>query len=216
MSALCDSRHNFKPCVRLRGHEGAHNAGAGDDFVEWSDVENVRCDSTYKTLRCQKWANRADGTHPGVHSHTSDHGRKVQSWGNPDAPCDFIDDKNRKCDRELGHEGIHIIDKMHLMGGDDHGAMKDGKLMLELVDLEFVADMARQLQAGLVGDRVPDGWRKLDPATWLPKYRGALLRHLVAAQRGPGAIDEQTGATHWAGVAVNAMICGVLERIAKP
>ena len=95
-----------------------------------------------------------------------------------------------------------------------HLAMKAGKLQLELIDLAFVADMAKQLQAGNVGDRVPNDWRELDPAVWVDKYRGALMRHLVAADAEPNAIDPKTGATHWAAVAVNAMICGVLERIA--
>lgn len=90
-------------------------------------------------------------------------------------------------------------------------AMKDGKLQMELVDLDFVADMALQLQAGLKGDRQPDDWKKLDPVKYLPKYRGAVLRHLRAAHT-QGAVDPDTGASHWAAVAVNAMICFWLER----
>lgn len=86
--------------------------------------------------------------------------------------------------------------------------------MMELVDLDFVADMAKQLQAGLKGDRVPDGWRTLNPDKWLPSYRGAVLRHLRHAHgmrvNGP-ALDPETKASHWAGVAVNAMICWYLE-----
>ncbi len=95
--------------------------------------------------------------------------------------------------------------------GESRTAMKDGKLQMELVDLDFVADMALQLQAGLKGDRVPDGWKKLDPVKYLPKYRGAVLRHLRAAHT-PGATDPETKASHWAAVAVNAMICFWLER----
>ena len=33
-TAWCDS----KRCVRIPGHEGAHNAGDGDEFVEWQDA----------------------------------------------------------------------------------------------------------------------------------------------------------------------------------
>ncbi len=99
--------------------------------------------------------------------------------------------------------------------GDEHcepdTAMKDGKLQMELVDLDFVADMSLQLMGGLKGDRQPDDWKKLDPVKYLPKYRGAVLRHLRAAHT-PGATDPETGASHWAAVAVNAMICWGLER----
>jgi len=152
----------------------------------------ARCQSQFNMRQCE-----LDDGHAQPHKHTE--GNTVHQWAQPFEPHPA---------------GVHDGWPPEPVHDDARAAMKSGKLMLELIDLEFVADMARQLQAGLVGERVPDGWRKLDPELWVRKYRGALLRHLVATERGPGAIDERTGATHWAGVAVNAMICGVLERIA--
>ncbi len=89
---------------------------------------------------------------------------------------------------------------------------KSGKVMMELVDLDFVMDMGLQLTEGLSGERVPNGWHDLPPAEWRDKCAGAALRHMAAARRQPGARDPQTGATHWAGVAVNAMMCWWFER----
>ena len=91
-------------------------------------------------------------------------------------------------------------------------ADKDGKAPFELIDLPFLESMAKQLQAGLdKADRVPDGWKQLDPSAYLPKYRAALMRHWVRTDE-PFAIDHETGQTHWAAIAVNAMICAYFER----
>jgi hypothetical protein len=88
---------------------------------------------------------------------------------------------------------------------------KTGKTPFELLDLPFVGAMARQLGGGLARPgRVADGWKDLDPAEWLPKYRAAALRHLLDAER-VGARDPESGESHYAAVAVNAMICAYLE-----
>ena len=137
-------------------------------------------------------------------------------------PCGLLSDIGLTCERDAEHDGQHESREQgcHAAWGkgytptpvqDERTALKEGKLQLELVDLDFVEDMARQLHAGLVPPRVADGWRELDPREWVRKYRGAVLRHLVCASREFGAVDPDTGATHWAGVAVNAMICAVLE-----
>ena len=96
---------------------------------------------------------------------------------------------------------------------DASRAAKNGKTPFELVDLQFIASMARQLGAGLdKAGRVADGWRTLDPADWLLAYRAAMLRHVVACDT-PHAVDRETGEPHYAAVAVNAMICCVFERM---
>lgn len=88
---------------------------------------------------------------------------------------------------------------------------KLGKARIDLVDLPFVESMARVLEAGLrKAGRVPDGWKALDPATRLHEYRAALLRHAVATDS-PHAVEPESGESHYAAVAVNAMICAYLE-----
>ncbi len=122
-----------------------------------------------------------------------------------------------RCDLAVGHEGPHKhhdVDHIAMWSTLPDTAMKKDKLMMELVDLEFVADMARQLQGGLVGDRVPNGWKDLDPLEYRDRYIGAVMRHMAAAQTAPGTRDPNTGATHWAAVAVNAMILWYFERAA--
>lgn len=96
---------------------------------------------------------------------------------------------------------------------------KAGKPRLELVDLDFVAEMARQFEGGLKGDRKPNDWQKLDPAEWRDQYVGAVLRHVRAARKGVAVTDPETGASEWAAVAVNALIVWWFEeqlRKAKP
>jgi hypothetical protein len=96
----------------------------------------------------------------------------------------------------------------------EKAAGKTDVVMLELVDLEFVTDMALQLTAGLKRPgRQPNGWQDLDPRKWRDKCAGAALRHMTAARRGFGEIDPETGATHWGAVAVNAMMCWWFERL---
>ena len=99
--------------------------------------------------------------------------------------------------------GVHI---------DNRTRAKLEKPRMELVDLEFVADMAKQFSAGLTDGRKPNDWQKLDPAEWLDHYAGAVLRHTLAARLQRGAVDPDTGATEWAAVADNALICWWLER----
>ncbi len=90
---------------------------------------------------------------------------------------------------------------------------KHGKVRMELIDLNFVRDMAKQVQYGIRGTRVPWGWTLYDPDEWVPLLRGSILRHLTAAQEETLAKDSDTGASHWAAIAVNAMMCFGLERI---
>ena len=126
--------------------------------------------------------------------------------------------EGQRCGLPLGHaERAHrpvdpavaaVVDRV---AQDASRAAKSGKTPFELVDLQFVGAMARQLGTGLVkAGRVADGWRDLDPATYLPLYRAALLRHVVGAEQSD--VDPETGESHYAGIAVNAMICAVFER----
>ncbi len=87
------------------------------------------------------------------------------------------------------------------------------KVRMELIDLNFVADMAQQLQKGIRANRVPWGWTQYDPKEFVPLLRGSILRHLRATETGLLAKDSDTGASHWAAIAVNAMMCWGLERI---
>ncbi len=87
------------------------------------------------------------------------------------------------------------------------------KIRMELIDLNFVADMATQLQKGIRAKRVPWGWTQYDPEEFVPLLRGSFLRHLRATETGLLAKDSDTEASHWAAIAVNAMMCWGLERI---
>ncbi len=90
---------------------------------------------------------------------------------------------------------------------------KHEKIRMELIDLNFVADMATQLQKGIRANRVPWGWTQYDPKKFVPLLRGSILRHLRATETGLLAKDSDTEASHWAAIAVNAMMCWGLERI---
>ena len=180
-------------------------------------VQGLAHDGPCLTPPCPEWSYGKQCLQPrgheGVHKHAG-RGGGEHAW-HADAPD--AGKRPERCSTAGCVQGSRHDGPCHIPpfdDADDHGAMKEGKLQLELIDLEFVADMARQLQAGLVSPRVADGWRELDPEVYVRKYRGAVLRHLVAASHHFGAVDSQTGATHWAGVAVNAMICGVLEHMA--
>lgn len=69
------------------------------------------------------------------------------------------------------------------------------KVRIELVDFDFIIEMARFLQAGLADTydppRKPGDWQKYT-ASELEERRGSLLRHYAAGE--------------WGSVAVNAMI----------
>ena len=73
--------------------------------------------------------------------------------------------------------------------------------------------MRLQLTKGLEQPgREPNSWQKLDPDKYREACAGAALRHMTAARRGVGVLDPETGATEWAAVAVNAMMCWWFER----
>ncbi len=85
-------------------------------------------------------------------------------------------------------------------------AHKDGKVPMELIDLDFIHDVAKQFLGGLVNGRKPDGWKELDPAVYRAKCYGAALRHMRLARRGRRELDSATGATHLAAVVANMMM----------
>ncbi len=88
----------------------------------------------------------------------------------------------------------------------DSVAFKEGKVPMELIDLDFVHDIAKQFLGGLVGGRKPDGWKELDPAVYREKCYGAALRHIRLARRGNRELDSTTKATHLAAVCANMMM----------
>lgn len=89
---------------------------------------------------------------------------------------------------------------------------KNGKTPFQLLDLPFLGSMARVLGKGLLkAARKPDDWKLLDPIGWLQEYRGALLRHVELSDE-VNAIDPESGESHYAAIAVNAMVCAYFER----
>lgn len=84
----------------------------------------------------------------------------------------------------------------------------DNKIRMDLLPLEEIEDIAKVLTAGAkkYGE---NKWQKLPNG--IERYRGALLRHLVAYYKGED-IDEDTGCYHLAQVATNAIFMLYLKK----
>ena len=83
------------------------------------------------------------------------------------------------------------------------GARKDdaGKPRMELLPLPELEEVARVLTFG-AGKYAPEGWRELSDG--YARYKGALLRHLAAIDRGE-LLDPESHLPHAAHVACNAL-----------
>lgn len=77
---------------------------------------------------------------------------------------------------------------------------KDDKTRWELLPLDCLEDMARVLTEG-ARKYDDNSWQNLDNG--YERYKGALLRHLYAAEN--ETFDEDTGCRHLAQVAINAI-----------
>ena len=73
------------------------------------------------------------------------------------------------------------------------------KLMCNLLEPEFLEEMTKVLTLG-AKKYAPDNWKGLDPERLL----AALYRHLLASHKGE-LIDKESGLSHMAHIAVNAM-----------
>lgn len=73
------------------------------------------------------------------------------------------------------------------------------KIMVDLMDPEFIEEMSKVLTMG-ANKYAPENWKGLDPKRLL----AALYRHLLASHKGE-IIDKESGLSHMAHVAVNAM-----------
>lgn len=89
---------------------------------------------------------------------------------------------------------------------------KRGKVRFSLIDFEFVALMAEQFRLGLHSGRRPHDWQKINYAVARDVYFDALMRHVEAARRNAGSLDDDSGVPHWAAVAVNALMLWWHER----
>lgn len=78
---------------------------------------------------------------------------------------------------------------------------RDGKARMDLLPLPELEEVAKVLTAGArkYGD---NNWRSLPNG--YERYKGALLRHLTAVERGQER-DDDTGCLHIAQVAANAL-----------
>lgn len=76
-----------------------------------------------------------------------------------------------------------------------------GKPRMDLLPFEALEEVAKVLTFG--AEKYADnGWQKVDHAE--SRYTAALLRHVVAAQRGE-RLDAESGLLHAAHVAANAL-----------
>lgn len=77
----------------------------------------------------------------------------------------------------------------------------DEKPRMDLLPFDALEAVAQVLTFGAVKYSV-DGWKKVEDAE--RRYVAALLRHLVAAQRGE-KLDAESGLSHAAHMATNAL-----------
>jgi hypothetical protein len=82
-----------------------------------------------------------------------------------------------------------------------------GKPMLSLIDPEFLVEMAKVMTKG-AEKYARDNWRKGLPISGIDD---CLLRHQGKAQRRLGN-DEESGCSHYAHVAINAMFAWWMEK----
>lgn len=78
---------------------------------------------------------------------------------------------------------------------------KDGKVRMELLPWAELYEIARVYTAG-AEKYGPNLWQRLHDG--YERYKGAMLRHLTAVERGE-TVDEETGCLHAAQVAWNAI-----------
>jgi hypothetical protein len=83
----------------------------------------------------------------------------------------------------------------------------DGKPRMELLPFDALELVARVLTFG-ARKYAAHSWRLVKPG--LERYRGAMLRHLAAIDRGEDC-DRETGLRHWAHIACNALFCAALD-----
>ena len=93
---------------------------------------------------------------------------------------------------------------------EDGGGMKDdfAKLRMELVDPEFMEEIAKVLTYG-AKKYADDSWKKLENPS--KRYIGATMRHLFARLRGEKC-DPESGFPHLYHVATNLMFLMYFER----
>ena len=89
-----------------------------------------------------------------------------------------------------------------------HDAGKVRPTLLPVTALERVAEV-REYGCRKYGD--PENWRRVEPQ----RYLDALMRHLWAHQRGE-ATDPESGLSHLAHAACNAMFLVELEKETTP
>ena len=77
----------------------------------------------------------------------------------------------------------------------------DGKLMWELLPIEYIEEIVDVLTKGAT-KYAPNSWQNLENG--IDRYYAALLRHLVAWRKGED-IDSDTQCRHLAQVACNAI-----------
>jgi len=90
---------------------------------------------------------------------------------------------------------------------EESGGMKaDGnKAMMELFPMTVMESVSKVLTFG-AQKYEPNNWKKVNPE----RYKGALLRHLAAIERGE-TIDPDSGLPHIDHVACNAVFLSFLE-----
>lgn len=91
----------------------------------------------------------------------------------------------------------------------DDSKKQGNKPPFELLEPAFLEAMALAMQTGLKNGRNAGDWKRLDPIKYLPTYRGALFRHVIASD--PYAAFDGSGVAHYPFIATNAMICMYLE-----
>ena len=93
---------------------------------------------------------------------------------------------------------------------NDQTAKKDkGKPRLTLVPMQILWDVA-EVREWAVQNKYhdPDNWKNVE----IPRYREALLRHVLRYIQDPDGVDEETGLSHLAHVATNAAFLCELEK----
>lgn len=87
----------------------------------------------------------------------------------------------------------------------------DGKLLMSLVEPEYIEDVARVLTFGAEKYR-PNSWQTVEYAE--RRYKDALLRHTMAYLKGE-SVDPESGLTHLSHMATNVMFLSHFERKEK-
>ena len=83
-----------------------------------------------------------------------------------------------------------------------------GKPRMELLPLEALESIAEVMTFG-ANKYCDNGWKTVPNG--LDRYKGALLRHLVAIEKGE-TVDPESGLDHYAHVACNALFMLYLRK----